>query len=65
MQTRADKLFAKETDQHMINREKKILASETKLMQKQQNEMSALRKKIERKINEELKKREQSHFEMV
>ena len=49
----------------MINRDKKIMASETKLMQKQQNEMSALRKKIERKINEELKKREQAHFEMV
>ena len=27
--------------------------------------MNALRKKIERRINEELKKREQAHFEMV
>ena len=35
IQTRADKLHAKETEQHLINREKKILQSEATLMQKQ------------------------------
>ena len=42
----------------MENRQKKILAAETKLMQKQQNEMGALRRKLENKMNEYLKKRE-------
>ena len=42
----------------MDNRQKKILAAETKLMQKQQNEMNALRRKLENKMNEYLKKRE-------
>ena len=45
----------------MENRHKKILAAEAKLMQKQQNEMNALRKKLENKMNEHLKKREQEH----
>ena len=42
----------------MENRHKKILAAEAKMMQKQQNEMNALRKKLENKMNEYLKKRE-------
>ena len=45
----------------MEDRHKKILAAEAKLMQKQQNEMNALRKKLEGKMNEFLKKREQEH----
>ena len=45
----------------MEKRHKKILAMEAKLMQKQQIEMNALRKKLEGKMNEYLKKREQEH----
>ena len=49
----------------MENRHKKILAAEAKLMQKQQNEMNALRKKLEGKMNERLKLREQEHNEIL
>lgn len=42
----------------MDSRLKKILAAESKLMQKQQTEMSGLTKKLEGKMNEYLKKRE-------
>ena len=55
----------KERMQHMETRHKKILASEAKLMQKQQNEMNALRKKLENKMNEYLKKREQEHNQIL
>lgn len=51
--------------QHMEGRHKKILATEAKLMQKQQNEMNALRKKLEGKMNERLKLREQEHNEIL
>jgi len=49
----------------MENRHKKILAAEAKLMQKQQNEMGALRKKLEGKMNERLKLREVEHNEIL
>ena len=49
----------------MEGRHKKILAAEAKLMQKQQNEMNALRKKLEGKMNERLKLREQEHNEIL
>jgi len=49
----------------MDGRHKKILAAEAKLMQKQQNEMNALRKKLEGKMNERLKLREQEHNEIL
>jgi Skp family chaperone for outer membrane proteins len=49
----------------MENRHKKILAAEAKLMQKQQIEMNALRKKLEGKMNERLKLREQEHNEIL
>ena len=45
----------------MANRHKKIVAAEAKLIQKQQNEMLALRKKIEANMNEKLKQRENEH----
>lgn len=55
----------RERQAHMENRHKKILAAEAKLMQKQQNEMNALRKKCENKMNEFLKKREQEHNQIL
>jgi hypothetical protein len=45
----------------MANRHKKIVAAEAKPIQKQQNEMLALRKKIEANMNEKLKQRENEH----
>ena len=55
----------KERQQHMENRQKKILTAEGKLMQKQELEMNALRKNLERKMNERLKLREVEHNEML
>ena len=49
----------------MDARHKKILAAEAKLMQKQQNEMNALRKKLQGKMNERLKLREVEHNEIL
>ncbi len=65
MQQRANELEEKERNTYMEARYKKILAAEAKLMQKQQNEMSALRKKLENKMNEYLKKREQEHNQIL
>jgi hypothetical protein len=45
----------------MQMRHKKIVAAEAKLIQRQQNEMNALRKKIEAAMNERLKQREAEH----
>ena len=50
-----------ERDKYMQQRHKKIVAAEAKLIQKQQNEMSALKKKIESTMNERLKQREFEH----
>ena len=50
-----------EREKYMQQRHKKIVACEAKLIQKQQNEMSALRKKIEATMNERLKQREYEH----
>ena len=55
----------KERQQHMENRHKKILSAEAKMMQKQQIEMGALRKKLEGKMNERLKLREVEHNEIL
>ena len=49
----------------MEKRHKKILAAEATLMQKQQIEMNALRKKLEGKMNERLKLREVEHNELL
>lgn len=61
VQQTANEIEEKERQQHMENRHKKILAAEAKLMQKQQTEMNACRKRLENKMNEYLKKREQEH----
>ncbi len=50
-----------ERDKNLQTRHKKIVAAEAKLIQKQQNEMNALRKKIEASMNEKIKTREYEH----
>lgn len=49
----------------MKERQKKIIASEAKLIQKQQNEMNALKKKLEANLNERLKLRETEHNKLL
>jgi len=65
VQQKANELEEMERQQHMDTRHKKILAAEAKLMQKQQIEMNALRKKLEGKMNERLKLREVEHNEIL
>ena len=49
----------------MKERHKKIIAAEAKLIQKQQNEMNALKKKLEANLNERLKLRETEHNKLL
>jgi hypothetical protein len=49
----------------MVNVHKKILASEAHLMGKQSNEMNALKKKLEGRMNERLKLREVEHNKIL
>lgn len=49
----------------MIDVHKKILASEANMMAKQANEMAALKKKLEAKMNERLKMREIAHNKIL
>ena len=49
----------------MKERQKKIIAAEAKLIQKQQNEMNALKKKLEANLNERLKLRETEHNKLL
>lgn len=65
MQVRAQELEEKEREQYMVDVHKKILASEANLMTKQGNEMSALKKKLEAKMNERLKMREVEHNKIL
>jgi hypothetical protein len=51
-------LEIQEREKYMRERHKKIIASEAKLIQKQQNEMNALKKKLEGNLNGRLKIRE-------
>jgi hypothetical protein len=46
-------------------RHKKILASESKLMNKQANEMAAHKKRLELRMNERLKEREVEHNKIL
>lgn len=54
-----------ERERYMQQRHKKIVAAEAKLIQKQQNEMAALKKKIEANMNERLKQREFEHNKLL
>lgn len=49
----------------MVDVHKKILATEANLMAKQSNEMAALKKKLEAKMNERLKMREVEHNKIL
>lgn len=49
----------------MKDRHKKIIAAEAKLISKQQNEMNALKKKLEANLNERLKLRETEHNKLL
>ena len=62
---RANELEEQERQNYMEARHKKILAAEAKLMQKQQNEMNALKKKLEARMNERLKLREVEHNKIL
>jgi hypothetical protein len=44
-------MLEEERDRYMQQRHKKIVAAEAKLIQKQQNEMNALRKKVDSTMN--------------
>lgn len=50
-----------EYEKYMNSRHKKIVAAEAKLIQKQQNEMHAMRKKQEMVMAEKLKIRDHEH----
>jgi len=65
VQQRAQNLEEKEREQYGVDCSKKILASESHLMQKQQNEMNALKKKLEGRMNEFLKLREVEHNKIL
>ena len=65
MQMRANEIEENERQNYMETRHKKILATEAKLMQKQQNEMNALKKKLEARMNERLKLREVEHTKIL
>ena len=54
-------MLDQERDKYMQQRHKTIVAAEAKLIQKQQNEMNALRKKVESTMNARLQQREQEH----
>ena len=49
----------------MEDRNRKIIAAEATLIQKQQIEMNALKKKLETNLNERLKLREQEHNKLL
>jgi hypothetical protein len=62
---RANDLEEKEKDLYMVEVQKKVLSSDANLMARQQNEMSALRKKLEGRMNERLKLREVEHNKIL
>ena len=65
IQMRANDLEEKERDLFMVEVQKKVLSSDANLMARQQNEMSALRKKLEGRMNERLKLREVEHNKIL
>jgi adenylosuccinate synthase len=65
VQVLCQELEQKEREKYMQERQKKIIAAEAKLIQKQQNEMNALKKKLEANLNERLKMRETEHNKLL
>ena len=62
---RCQELEAIEREKYMQERHKKIISAEAKLISKQQNEMNALKKKLEANLNERLKLRETEHNKLL
>lgn len=58
-------LEKEEQERHLQNRHKKIVAAEAKLITQQQNQMAALRKRIEAAESEQRKQREQEHDKLL
>ena len=65
VQQQGQELEIQEREKYMKERQKKIIAAEAKLIQKQQNEMNALKKKLEANLNERLKLRETEHNKLL
>lgn len=65
MQIRCQELEKDEYEKYMQTRHKKIVAAEAKLIQKQQNEMHATRKKQEAVMSEKLKIRDHEHNQLL
>lgn len=65
VQCRVHDLEEKERGIYEEVRHKKILASESKLMNKQANEMAAHKKRLELRMNERLKEREVEHNKIL
>ena len=65
MQIRCQELEKDEYEKYMQTRHKKIVAAEAKLIQKQQNEMHATRKKQEAVMPEKLKIRDHEHNQLL
>ena len=65
IQIRCQELEAIEREKYMKDRHKRIIAAEAKLIQRQQNEMNALKKKLEANLNERLKLRETEHNKLL
>ena len=61
MQVRAQQLEKEEQEKHLQMRHKQMVAAEAQLIQKQQNEMQAMRKKVDKIENASLKTREVEH----
>jgi hypothetical protein len=61
VQVKATGLEEEEREKALQQRHRKIVAAEAKLIQKQQQEMNALRKKIEAAMSAKLKQRELEH----
>lgn len=65
MQVECQEMELNEREKYMQERQKKIIAAEAKLITKQQNEMNALKKKLEANLNERLKVRETEHNKLL
>lgn len=65
VQVHCQELERDEYDRYMNVRHKKIVAAEAKLIQRQQNEMHATRKKQEAIMSEKLKIRDHEHNQLL
>ena len=65
VQTQAQEMEIHEREKYMEERNKKVITAEATLITKQQNEMNALKKKLETNLNERLKLRETEHSKLL